>query len=133
MLHWDASYNGSFAESKRIKYGIPRIEKTMYLFYRSRFEEQWLNKDTSAIQHASKTIKLGMTIEKEIDYFINKQENKTVIIKSSFKFFSHEPAKEYALIKGIMKGEGLFDSYREIQINKFQKDSILNAWKINNN
>lgn len=129
---WDADYFEFIAESQRERYEIPKIEETMRLNYRSRFSEVWKNRDTLKIHHATKVIKLGQSIEKEIDYFTNELENKTLRISTTFPLFSSNPRKEYSLHPGIISEEKLFWPKNGVkQLNELQNDSVLNAWKLN--
>lgn len=133
LFHCDGHYFAYAADSQRKRYDIPPIERTMELRYRSRFKEEWKNKDTSKIQHSSKFITLGKSIEKETDYFINQKENKTLRIKSTFKMFSSTPKKEFLLFNGIFKDDKFLmhmDSNQRITEN--QKDSLLMAWELKN-
>jgi len=133
ILFWHGDYFAQVAESQRKRYDIPPIERTMELSYRSRFKEEWKNKDTSKIQHSSKIIRLGKSIEKETDYFINQKENKTLRIKTTFKLFSSTPKKEYVLFNGIFKDDKFFmhmDSNHSFTEN--QKDSLLMEWDLKN-
>ena len=133
LFHCDGDYYARSAESQRKRYDIPPIERTMDLSYRSRFKEEWKNKDTSKIQHSSKIITLGQSIEKETDYFINQRENKTLRIKTTFVLFKITPKKEYVLFNGIFKDDKFLmhmDSNQSITEN--QKDSLLMAWELKN-
>lgn len=128
---FDGRYLTFLAEYQREEYNIPRIEESMKLSYRSRFKEKWINSDTSEVQHASKIIQLGQSIEKETDFFINKIENKTLRIKSTFPLFSSKPKKEYVLLNGIIKDNSFFKSKNQISmLNENQKDSLLIEWKL---
>jgi len=131
VLFWNGEYFAHAADSQRKKYDIPPIERTMELRYRSRFKEEWKNKDTSKIQHSSKIITLGQSIEKETDYFINQKENKTLRIKTTFVLFKRTPKKECVLFNGIFKDNKFLmhmDSNQRITEN--QKDSLLMAWDL---
>ncbi len=131
ILLWDGNYFASIAEIQREKYNIPPIEKTMRLRYRSRFKEKWINSDTLKIQHKSKIINLGQSIEKETDFFTNEKENKTLRIKSTFPIFSSKPKKEYALLNGIIIENRFFEPMIQVTIfSKKQKDSVLTEWKL---
>ena len=133
LFHCDGHYFAYSAESQRKKYDIPPIERTMELSYRSRFKEEWKNKDTSKIQHSSKIITLGQSIEKETDYFINQKENKTLRIKNTFVLFNYTPKKEYVLFNGILKVDKfLMNMDSNHRITENQKDSLLMAWELKN-
>ena len=128
---WDADYFNFIEEFQRERNDIPQIEKSMQLSYRLRFKEEWINSDTSKIQHASKIIKLGQSIEKEIDFFTNEIENKTLRIKATFPLFSRTPKKEYALLNGIVKDNDFFEPKSQfIILNEKQKDSVLIEWEL---
>jgi hypothetical protein len=133
LVTWKGDYYMSFAERARTIDSIPQIDSTMYLNYKSRFKEHWVSNDTSKILHIAKVIKLGESIEKEIDFYNNEFEYKTLVIENTYPFFSKKIKREYYLMNVIVKdydyAKRLVD--REI-ITKIQKDSVLNSWQLNN-
>ncbi|MEN6452702.1 MAG: hypothetical protein ABFD10_00475 [Prolixibacteraceae bacterium] len=128
---WNADYFFDPQQYKRETNDIPQIEKSMQLGYRSRFREKWINSDTSKIQHASKIIKLGQSIEKEIDFFTNEIENKTLRIETTFPMFDNQPQKEYTLQNGIIRDNDRNGSRIQMTtLDEKQKDSLLIEWKL---
>jgi len=131
LTTWKGDYYMFIAEHARTMNNIPKIDSTMQLKYRSRFKEHWVSNDTSKILHVAKVIKLGQSIEKEIDFYNNEFEYKTLVIENTYPVFSKEIKSEYYLMEVIVKdydyAKRLID--REI-LTKIQKDSILNSWQL---
>ncbi len=132
LFLWNGSYFKFISECSRENNDIPRIEESMHLTYRSRFKEIWTNEIESKIKHSSKVIRLGQSIEKEIDFYTNSIESKTLVIENTLQFFSSDFAKEYYLLNGIVKDDDYIKIFvKKSKLTEIEKDSILTKWNIN--
>lgn len=131
LLLWKGNYYSSAAQFMRETDNIPKIDSTMYLKYRSRFKEYWFNTDTASIKHATKVIKLGQTIEKEIDFFTNSKEFKTLVVENKFPYLSNSVKKEYYLMNILVTDNDFAKRLIDRKIlTEIQKDSVLNSWQL---
>ena len=132
LVLWNGSYFTFLSEYSREINDIPIIEETMHLKYRSRFKELWTNEIKAEIRHASKVIRLGNTIEQEIDFYTNSYESKTLVIENTLQFFSSDFVKDYYLLKGIVINDDYFRTFvKKTNLTEIEKDSILVEWNIN--
>jgi hypothetical protein len=124
-------YDFSVQQNKREKYNVPLVDSMMSLSSRSRFEEEWISSDTSNVSHKCKIVKLGIDVDKEIDYYVNRREIRTLIIENIYNLFSEGTETKYIYVYDIVYSDNFFDPHREeIELTKEQKDSIVKCWNI---
>jgi len=133
VLFWDGEYHSFSRNALRVKDDIPIVESTMELRHRTRFKEHWINIDKNDITHSAKVIRLGMSIEKEIDFYNNSIESKTLITENIFPVFSDKIIRRNFLFDGIIMDDDFFFFLVDKKvIDKRQRDSIITRWGISN-
>jgi len=127
-------YSYSSAQEDRINNHIPCLDTTMYLQSRENNKEEWwsyVDYNQDSIKHISKTITINDGgILKEQDVFINKKENKELILETTLPSFLRNKKINHKLIKDTT-GMGFYHQGIEYELTEKQVDSIILSWNLN--